>query len=399
MPSHALLLSALLLAAPLALAQDTTTPAAPAQPTPAQTVPASPTPTVPAAPTDIQPADPQALFTQAQALAQQARASGSRNIDDRLWKAAAAAAEAAVQAAPQNPAALLLRANIYTDFGFWRQAEIAWDAYLRVVPGDLAAKSRAAVVEYNLGYSAYARGDVGSAPAAFARCLALDPRNADCALWGGRVALETGDFAGAAALYQQAGQLRPADKVAPYFLGVAQNAGKYGPAATTAFSRAYQQYDAGNKAAALSGYQAATAAAPNFVEAWREQGRVALELGNVDAALAAYTAAVALPGATAADRYNQGLASEGSRYGLGAVRAFRAAYARYAAGDKAGAEAGFLAATGQSPQYQKAWSWLGRVRYEVRNYAGASEAYTQATTLDPNDKAAAYYLRLSQSGK
>ncbi|MFC4452666.1 tetratricopeptide repeat protein [Deinococcus sonorensis] len=345
------------------------------------------------------PADPAALLQQAQTLEQQARATTSRNIDDARWKQAAAAAEAAVQAAPQSQPALRLRATIYTEVGFWKQAELAWDAYLKLAPDDAAARSQAAIAQYNLGYAAYARGDLGSAPANFTRCLTLDPKQFQCALWGGRVALESGRFPEAVNLYQQAVALNGSDKVAPYFLGVAQNAGKYGPAATAAFSRAYQALDAGRKQEALSGFEAATASAPNFIEALREQGRLALELNNAASAKAAYDAAAALPGASAADRYNQSVADEGAVVGLPAVKAFRDAYSKYAAGDKVGAEAGFLAATTANPSYAKAWSWLGRSRYEQQNYTGATEAYTQAVLLDPNDKASAYYLRLSQQGK
>lgn len=126
---------------------------------------------------------------------------------------------------------------------------------------------------------------------------------------------------------------------------------------------------------------------------------MALELGNANAARAAYQAAAALPEANAGDRYNLSLAQEGERYGLGAVRAFRDAYAKYAAGDKAGAEAGFLEATRQNPQYAKAWAWLGRTRYEGKNFTGAADAYAQAVRLDPEDKASAYYLRLAQQGQ
>jgi len=304
-----------------------------------------------------------------------------------------------VQAAPQNPDALQLRAQVYSDVGFWKQAETAWDAYLALKPDDAQARKTAAVAQYNLGYAAYARADLGNAPAPFAKCLTLDPANADCALWGGRVALENGQFTQAVTLYQQASTLRPQDKVAAYFLGVARNAGRYGPAATTAFSRAYQNFDAGRKQDALDGYKAATAAAPNFIEAWREQGRLALELNDTASAQAAYDAAVNLPGANASDRYNQGLVKEGAQYGLSAVKAFRDAYAKYTTGNKAAAETGFQAATTASPTYAKAWSWLGRVRYENKNYPAAAEAYAQAVKLDPADKSAAYYLKLSQLGK
>ncbi|WP_424949653.1 tetratricopeptide repeat protein [Deinococcus sp.] len=376
------LLSALLLGSGLVSAQTTTVQTA--------TTVTTPTPDL---------SDPAGLLAKANALAATARASRSRNIDDVVWKQAAAAAELAVQAAPTSPEALKLRAQVYSDVGYWKAAETGWDAYLKVGPGDAQAMKTAALAQYNLGYAAYARGDLSSAPAPFAKCLTLDPGNADCALWGGRVALEGGQFAQAVTLYRQAAEVRSQDKVAAYFLGVAQNASKYGPAATTAFSRAYQNYDAGKKQDALDGYKAATAAAPNFIEAWREEGRLALELSDTASAKAAYDAAVGLPGATASDRYNQGLATEGAQVGLMAVKSFRDAYGRYTAGDRAGAEAGFQAATTAAPSYAKAWSWLGRARYEQKNFAGAAEAYAQAVKLDPADKSAAYYLRLSQAGK
>ena len=403
-----LLVSAALIISTLSstgFAQTTPAQTTPAQPAPAQTAPAQPTTqtitttTTPAPVPAPDLSDPAGLLVQATALATKARASSSRNVDDVVWKQAVAAAELAVQAAPGSPEALKLRAQVYSDVGFWKQAEVSWYAYLKVVPGDTQAMKTAAAAQYNLGYAAYARGDLGNASAPFARCLTLDPSNADCALWGGRVALENGQFAQAVTLYGQAAKLRPQDKVAAYFLGVAQSAGKYGPAATTAFSRAYQNYDAGKKQDALDGYKAATAAAPNFIEAWREQGRLALELNDAASAKVAYDAAVGLPGASASDRYNQGLAAEGARYSLQAVKSFRDAYARYTAGDKAAAEAGFQAASTASANYAKAWSWLGRARYEQKNFAGAAEAYAQAVKLDPADKAAAYYLKLSLTGK
>ncbi|ULH15229.1 tetratricopeptide repeat protein [Deinococcus sp. KNUC1210] len=386
-PAVRLLLAALLLGT--AQAQSTTT-------TTTTTTTTAPVQATPVTPTG----DPAALLAAARDLVQQARTKSSSNhIDDLAWKAAADAAEIAVRADPSNPAALQLRAQIYSDVGFWKQAETAWDAYLKVQPSDVQAMKAAAVAQYNLGYAAYARGDIRNALAPFARCQTLDPQNADCALWAGRVALESGQFAPAVAQYQQALQLRPSDKVASYFLGVAQNAGKYGPAATTAFSRAYQNLDAGSKQAALNGFKSATSAAPNFIEAWREEGRLALELNDAASAKAAYDAAVNLPGASASDRYNQGLAAEGAQVGLPAAKAFRDAYAKYQAGDKAAAEAGFQTAVNAAPGYGKAWSWLGRVQYENKNYAAAAVSYGMAVKADPNDKTSAYYLKLSQAGK
>lgn len=381
--SRSLLLTAALLGGP-ALAQ--TAPA-----------PAAPTTTAPA-PTAEQAA------AQARTLAEQARRTypqGSASIDQTLWKQAAAAAEEAARLAPTNADILRLRAGIYSEVGFWRQAELAWNAYFQVAPAQpgSAQARQAAAAQYNLGYAAYTRNQPAQAARFFAACLELDAGNVDCATWAARTALEAGNYAEAQSLYARALTLKPGDRTLTYFQTLAQSAGRYGPAATRAFSRAYAELDAGRKAQALAGFQEAARAAPNFAEAWREAGRLALELGNAPAARAAYQGAVALPAATASDRYNLALAQEGERYGLKAVQAFRAAYARYTAGDRAAAEAGFLNAARQSPEYAKAWAWLGRVRYEAKNFAGAAEAYGRAVQLDPADRSSAYFLRLAQQGK
>ncbi|GHF41108.1 tetratricopeptide (TPR) repeat protein [Deinococcus metalli] len=382
----ALLVTAALLLAPAAAAQSTT----PAPPDPAATPAPSP--------------DAATAASQARTLAQQARAAypkGSANIDQTLWKQAAAAAEAAVAAAPQNTEYLRLRAQIYTEVSFWKQAERAWNALFVVqapTPGGDDVKA-AATVQYNLGYSAYTLNQPAQAAAAFKTCLEYDPQNLPCLTWSARTALEGGNYTQATALYDRALALAPADKTLSYFRGLAQGAGRYGPAAVRAFSRAYGDRDNGRKPEALAGFQEAARNAPNFTEAWREAGRLALDLNDAPAALAAFQGAAALPGASAADKYNLALAQEAAQYGLGAVQAFRAAYAKYTAGDKTAAATGFQDAATQNPQYAKAWSWLGRVRYEAKDYPGAVEAYGKAVALDPNDKSSAYYLRLAQAGK
>ncbi|MVN88802.1 tetratricopeptide repeat protein [Deinococcus sp. HMF7620] len=370
-----------------------------AQTTPAPAAPAAPQGALTAAQNATQ------LAAQARDLAARARTAypkGSANIDQPLWKQAAAAAEAAVQAAPDQPDVLRLRAQIYTEVGFWRQAELAWTAYFKLAPSaakNSAEAKSAATVQYNLGYAAYTRTQPEQAAAFFAACLSFDPANVLCTTWAARTALEAGKSAEALALYDRALALTPGDKILTYLRGVTSRAAQYGPEATRIFSRAYADLEAGRKAQALTGFQAAARLVPTFAEAQREAGRLALDLGNVDAAADAYTTLVALPSPTAADRYNLTLVQEAQQYGLGAVQTFRAAYSKYAAGDKAGAEAGFQAATEQSPRYAKAWAWLGRARYERKEYPGAASAYEQAVTLDPADKSSAYYLRLAQQGK
>lgn len=333
-------------------------------------------------------------------LARQTYAKNTYNIDQTLWSQAADAAEQAVNLDPRNAEYLKLRAQIYTDVGFWKQAETAWNAYFQHIPAaNTPEAAAAATVQYNLGYAAYRRGQSSDASLLFASCLTLNPQNADCATWSARTALENGQYQQATDLYERALTLRPNDKTLSYFAGLSRKASTYGPAATAAFSRAYQHLEAGKTAEAILGFQEAASAAPNFVEAWRELGRLSLGAGDAQTALRAYQAAAALPSATASDRYNLTVAQEGAQYGLAAVQTYRSGYGKYTAGNKAEAEAAFLSATTQSPTYAKAWAWLGRVRYEAGNYAGAAEAYAKAVELNPADKSSAYYLKLAEQGK
>ena len=162
------------------------------------------------------------------------------------------------------------------------------------------------------------------------------------------MALEQGNFAGARMLYSRAAALNPQDRTAAYFSRVATQAEQYGPEATRAFSQGYAHQEAGRRAEALQGFAEAARLAPAFADAHREAGRLALELGDLSAAQAAYTALGALPGATAADRYNLSLVTEAAQVGLAPARLFREGYSRYTAGDKAAAEAAFAQATAQN---------------------------------------------------
>lgn len=344
-------------------------------------------------------ADAAQAVVEARRLINQARRTYSKaSIDQRLWRKAAEYAEAAAKFAPQNPEYLRLRAEIYTEVGFWRQAELSWDAYFRVAPnaGGGAATQAASQAQYNLGYAAYTRRQPAKAERFFQNCLKLVPSNVDCLSWAGRTALEAGNYPQAQAMYSRAQQMRPQDKSLAYFASVAKKAATYGPAATRAFSRAYGDLKAGRKLQALAGFQEAATNAPHFAEAWREAGRLALELENIQVAVTAYTRLGSLPGVTAADRYNLGLVKEAQQYGLKAVKEFRKAYNSYKAGNREAAESGFLQATAISPRYAKAWAWLGRVRYDNQNFAASAAAYAKAVELNPADKTSAYFLKLAR---
>ena len=116
-----------------------------------------------------------------------------------------------------------------------------------------------------------------------------------------------------------------------------------------------------------------------------------------DEAVLAFENVSRLEGVNPTNSFNLNLAREMKQFGALAVRSFRTGYDLYVKGDRAGALAAFEAATGANPNYQKAWTWLGRSRYETGDFHGAAEAYSVALKLDPNDKNSQYWLRQARS--
>jgi tetratricopeptide (TPR) repeat protein len=231
----------------------------------------------------------------------------------------------------------------------------------------------------------------------FAAAVQSNPQNQSALVWKARTALERGDANAAVPSLEQAVNLKPDDKVAQYALLVARKSAAYGATATEAFFIGYSAYEQGQKDTALEQFRAATLAAPNFTEAQRWLGRTALDLNQGAEAAKAYEAVVKLEGATPETTYNLNLSREIAQFGREAVTAYRAGYDQYTKGDKSGAAQLFQTAVAANPNYQKAWAWLGRVRFEASDFKGAADAYGQAVKLDPNDKSSAYFLKQAQA--
>ncbi|HEX2864307.1 MAG TPA: tetratricopeptide repeat protein, partial [Deinococcales bacterium] len=366
----------------------------------------APAPAVPVAPAPVQPApatspEAQAALATARQLEAAALAAfppNVANISQTPWNRAAKAAEAAVAAAPNDPNALRLRAEVYSITGFWSRASAAWQAY-QAAGGNLDATAarQAGNVQYQLGYAAYGRNDRVDAAAYFQRAAAIDPTNARAVQWEARLALEGGNAPAAAQLYARAASLDPNDSTSRYFANIAAKAATFGTPAVTAFTRGVLAYQAKDPATALADFRQAAASSPNFTEAQRWLGRVALETGLGAEAAAAWQRVVALEGNTPTDAYFLAYAKEVAAFGLPAVQAFRNGYDRYVAGDKAAALAQFQAAVAARPDYAKAWQWLGRAAFETGDFAQAANAYAQAVKLDPTDTGSAYWLKQAQA--
>jgi tetratricopeptide (TPR) repeat protein len=341
----------------------------------------------------------QRWYTEAQRLQTQAiQTYPKASIDLPLWSQAAEAAEKAVAAAPNEPQPLRLRAVIYTQVGFWARAELSWNAYFAAAgDSDDAARNLMSEVQVNLGYSAYRLEDGAAAEQYFAQALEFNPDNPQALSWRARTLLERGDANAAVPLLERAVSLNPQDRVARYSLLVARKSAAFGRQATQAFFLGYAAYNQGQRQEALQAFREATVGAPNFLEAQRMRGRTALELGLGEEAALAYEIVVKLEGATPENTFQLGVAREVAQFGAEASRAYRSGYELYTRGDKSGAAQAFVTAVTANQQFQKAWAWLGRVRFEMGDFKGAVEAYQRAVQLDPNDRVSAYNLRQAQA--
>lgn len=321
------------------------------------------------------------------------------NIDQTAWRKAVDAAEAAVKAAPREADTLRLRAQVYTEIKFWVRAESSWRALFFATQDNVTPEDRAGMSEtlFNLGYNQYQSGDLEGAFKRFAEAGEIMPETARNEIWQGRILLERGDARGALPHWDRAVKLEPANATSKYFLLISQKSVNYGGAAVSAFTLGYKAFEAKKYEAALQQFRIATVSAPAFLEAQRMLGRTALELNLPDDAIPAFETVARLEGVNPSNKYNLELAREMRQYGAAAARSFREGYDKYAKGDKAAALAAFEAATGVNPNYQKAWAWLGRSRFETGDYRGAADAYTVAVRLDPNDKDSQHWLRQAKS--
>jgi len=165
---------------------------------------------------------------------------------------------------------------------------------------------------------------------------------------------------------------------------------------TAANANAYAAYEQGNLQLAAEMYLRVTQNVPTNLEAHRWLGRILLEAGRPEQAVAAWQTVVELDPADRGARYFLDLARAQARWGTEAATAFFEGVAAYEAGDMTQARNAFAVATARNADYAEAWAWLGRVAFERGDYQDALTAYTRASELEPSNTTYAWFRQESQ---
>ncbi len=147
---------------------------------------------------------------------------------------------------------------------------------------------------YYGGLAAYEADDLEGARKLFVAATQAAPEFKEAFVWAARTTQELGAPDEAIAYWQVVLRLDRDDERARYFIANARRAIRYGPEAGGAFARGLAAYQAGDGPTAQAEFEAATEAAPEFLQAWAYLGQVAFQNRDYVRAGAAYRRAAAL---------------------------------------------------------------------------------------------------------
>jgi len=162
-----------------------------------------------------------------------------------------------------------------------------------------------------------------------------------------------------------------------------------------AHRQAYSFYERGRVELALETYRQLIDAVPFDLDAHVWVGRILLEQGRPEEAIAYWQTVVERnPGDDRAQYFLQ-LARDQARWGTDAVNAFREGVSHYEQGQMEQARERFARATSHNRIYPEAWAWLGRVAFEQGNFEDARTYYRNASELDPDNQTYRYFFEES----
>lgn len=146
---------------------------------------------------------------------------------------------------------------------------------------------------------------------------------------------------------------------------------------------AYALYERGDLEGALATYLGVIDQVPFDLEAASWAGRILMELGRPQQAIAYWSTVAERDPTDTRAAYFRDLARDQARWGVDAANAFREGVSFYEAGSFSQARERFARATVLNEGYAEAWAWLGRVEFEAGNYADARSHYGMAVEIEP----------------
>lgn len=342
--------------------------------------------------------------------------------DQPAWTAAYLAAEAAVSTAHDARddadlrAALLHSARVYSHIGWHSRAFAAYDSYMaeggelddspfvaqgveEALPSDLASFVASA---NQLAFARYQAGDMQGATGYYLSVLDVAGDDREALRWLGRIAFERGDQEGAGVAvnyFSRLVELEPDDQTAHYFLELSRERLAVGAEASDAFREAIALYENGDVEAALAGFQAALAAAPDYLEAEVWAGRTALESGRPDVALGHWQRVVAARPDDQGAAWFRGYAQAQVTWGEDAGRAYYDGLASYEAGDLGSAVDSFTMAVEANPEFVDAWVWGARSLQEAGRPLDSIPYWQRVIELDSDDERARWYLARARTAR
>ncbi len=349
------------------------------------------------------PAKAQQLLQEAQQAQQQAVAAGEpAHPDQPHWSQAWRLGEQALQAAPHDTGIERFLARTYSTLGWYSRAYRSWLAFLSD-GGSLSdmsglpkgATSNASMFEEagtQLGYARYQAGDVQQALAYYQKVHQFLPDDALTLRWLGRIYFEQGEPSKALPYWQALAKQQPDDKSAQYYLQRTQQQLKVGVKASNAFQRGVDLYDKGQKQEALSAFQDALAANPDFTDAAVWAGRTSLDLGQPNMAVGYWQKVTTARPNDAGAKYFLQLAQAEASWGVQAGKDFYEGLSLYQKGQIKQANAAFVSAVRANDGYLDAWVWAARTSQELGDYGDAVLYWQGALQRSPGSSRDKYFL-------
>ena len=344
----------------------------------------------------------EALVTlrEGQAAAEEARATyaGAGSPDQPLWREAIRFGEEALRLEPGAPEVLRFLAETYGNLS-WNVR--AWDYGQRYLDAggalDDALLEELLEAGTQLGYARYNAGDLAGAAGYFEEVLALGPQNPVPNVWLGRIYLEQGEPERALPYWQRAAELTPEDEGVQFYLAQTEAQLEFGAAAGGAFQRGLEAYNEARLEDALSLFEEAARANPEYKQAFVWAGRTSLELGYSEEAKAYWQRVLELDPEESRARYFIARADDQLEWGADAVLTFQEGTRLYNEGSLAAAADAFAEASRANPRYTEAAAWAARSYQEAGRPQSAVPFWERVVELDPDNTRAAYFLDLARN--